>query len=297
MILSFHPLFTGDQNILCAGRKPNADDLAAIRKAAAIIVPHGCPHALYEMARNHCPNVFPNYDARFNYPGKLGQIRLFRQTATAHPASKLYKNVGTYHRQHKAKGPPLPLPLVFKFNWGGQGNTVFLVETGEALNDMLTDAARFEKSGQTGFLLQQYIESGNQTLRVVVIGQQVRSYWRIQSSGGFYASVSKGAVIDSEAAPEQQHKAVARVRRLCRKTGINLAGFDVIFSSKHNDSDPLLLEINYFFGRRGLGGSEAYYRILLEEIRVWLAGLNLVDYVESDSPTSQLHQQDRKFCY
>jgi ribosomal protein S6--L-glutamate ligase len=35
----------------------------------------------------------------------------------------------------------------------------------------------------------------------------------------------------------------------------------------------MLLEINYFFGRRGLGGSEAYYKILLAEIQVWLAGV------------------------
>jgi ribosomal protein S6--L-glutamate ligase len=35
----------------------------------------------------------------------------------------------------------------------------------------------------------------------------------------------------------------------------------------------MLLEINYFFGRRGLGGSEAYYLILLEEIQSWITGL------------------------
>ena len=35
----------------------------------------------------------------------------------------------------------------------------------------------------------------------------------------------------------------------------------------------MLLEINYFFGRKGLGGSEAYYKILHEEIRTWLDGI------------------------
>jgi ribosomal protein S6--L-glutamate ligase len=39
----------------------------------------------------------------------------------------------------------------------------------------------------------------------------------------------------------------------------------------------MLLEINYFFGRKGLGGSENYYRILLAEIRNWLARRNLVE--------------------
>ena len=84
--------------------------------------------------------------------------------------------------------------------------------------------------------------------------------------------MSKGAVIDSEAEPGLQQKAVAVVKELCQKTGINLAGFDVIFSSESDDPAPMLLEINYFFGRKGLGGSEAYYKILQAEIQTWLAG-------------------------
>ncbi len=273
MILSFHPLFTGDQNILCAGREPNAADAATIKKATAVILPQGCPSHLYEVARSHCPHVFPNYDARFDYPGKLGQIRLFRKTATPHPATRVYPTVNTYQRLHGVKNPPLPMPLVFKFDWGGQGDTVFCVETPAQLDDLLSRAARFEKTGQTGFLLQQYIESGNKTLRVAVIGRRVMSYWRLQPPGQFAASVSKGAAIDSKAEPERQHKGVALVRQLCQKTGINLAGFDVIFPSKPHDADPMLLEINYFFGRRGLGGSEAYYRILMEEIQAWIRSI------------------------
>jgi len=109
---------------------------------------------------------------------------------------------------------------------------------------------------------------------VVIIGQRLISYWRIQKNdGGFYSNLGKGAVIDAEGDPEQQHKAVALVKQMCHKTGINLAGLDVIFSSENDDPDPLLLEINYFFGRKGLGGSEAYYRVLLAEIQAWISGL------------------------
>jgi len=32
----------------------------------------------------------------------------------------------------------------------------------------------------------------------------------------------------------------------------------------------LFLEINYFFGRKGLGGSEAYYKLLQQEIDRWI---------------------------
>jgi ribosomal protein S6--L-glutamate ligase len=31
-----------------------------------------------------------------------------------------------------------------------------------------------------------------------------------------------------------------------------------------------MLEINYFFGRRGLGGSDAYYKVLKREIQNWI---------------------------
>jgi ribosomal protein S6--L-glutamate ligase len=60
------------------------------------------------------------------------------------------------------------------------------------------------------------------------------------------------------------------VKNLCKKTGINLAGFDVIFAPVKEYTKPLMLEINYFFGRRGLGGSDAFYEILSREIHNWL---------------------------
>ena len=65
MIVSFHPLFEADKNILCAGREPDADDLKAIKAAKAVILPQGCRQSLYEMARDNCQHVFPDYAARF----------------------------------------------------------------------------------------------------------------------------------------------------------------------------------------------------------------------------------------
>ena len=73
MILSFHPCFEADINIICAGREPDHNDSAAMRSAAAVILPQGCREALYRMAKQNCAHVFPNYDARFEYPGKTGQ--------------------------------------------------------------------------------------------------------------------------------------------------------------------------------------------------------------------------------
>ena len=278
MILSFHPLYEADLNITCAGREPNAEDLAAIQAANAVVLPQGCYRSLYEMARAHCRHVFPNYDARFRYPEKIGQIQLFREFNFTHPASDIFPTVASFQADLKKlpSGRALTYPLVFKLNWGGEGQTVFLIASEDALSRMLEKAAEFENSGQVGFLLQEYIESRGRTLRVVVIGRRFISYWRIQQDdGNFYTNLGRGAVIDAEADPAQQRKGVALVKNLCHKAGINLAGLDVIFPAQTDNPDPMLLEINYFFGRTGLGGSEAYYEILLEEIQSWIAALEL----------------------
>ncbi len=280
MIVSFHPLFEADKNIICAGRQPNEEDLSAIRAADAVILSQGCYRALYEMARENCPHVFPNYDARFKYPGKINQIKLFRKFKISHPASEIFSDVASFQQQYGETSAKLSFdfPVVFKLDWGGEGETVYLINSADNLREILQKIAEYETSGQAGFILQEYIPSNSRTLRVVILGRRVISYWRIQENNdGFYSNLSKGAIIDSEAQPGLQHKAVALVKYLCQKTGINLAGFDVIFSSENGDPDPMLLEINYFFGRKGLGGSENYYRILLAEIRNWLARRNLVE--------------------
>jgi ribosomal protein S6--L-glutamate ligase len=280
MIVSFHPLFEADKNIICAGRQPNEEDLVAIRGADAVILSQGCYRALYEMARENCPHVFPNYDARFKYPGKINQIRLFRKFEISHPASEIFSNVDSFQKQY-GKMPAersFTFPVVFKLDWGGEGETVYLINSADNLQETLEKATDYETSGQAGFILQEYIASDSSTLRIVILGRRVISYWRIQENNdGFYSNLAKGAKIDSEARPGLQHKAIVLVKYLCQKTGINLAGFDVIFSSENGDPDPMLLEINYFFGRKGLGGSENYYRILLTEIRNWLARRNLVE--------------------
>jgi ribosomal protein S6--L-glutamate ligase len=66
---------------------------------------------------------------------------------------------------------------------------------------------------------------------------------------------------------------------ICRKqeleTRINLAGFDLLFPENDPQAGPLFLEINYFFGRQGLGGSLEYYDLFEEGVTTWLSGLGL----------------------
>jgi ribosomal protein S6--L-glutamate ligase len=270
MILSFHPIFNADQNIICAGRKPTPDDRSAIQAADAVILPQGCVQSLYRMARRNCARVFPNYDVRFDYPGKIGQLRLFYENKVNYPASEIFDSVDSFKARYNDALITLPfsLPLVFKFNWGGEGESVFLIHTGEQLQQAIQMAVAFEGTDQMGFIIQEFIPNHNRTLRVVVIGQKRISYWRVQKNRDrFQASLAKGASIDTEADPELQAVAVSETNAFCKKTNIELAGFDFIFSE---DKDPLFLEINYFFGRRGLGGSEKYYQMLVAEITNWL---------------------------
>ena len=274
MIVSFHPLFEADQNIICAGREPGADDLAAVKAAEAVILPQGCRQSLYEMARDNCRHVFPDYETRFNYPGKIGQMRLFQKNGTAHPHAETYASLTDFRRQYgdDPKDVGFDLPCVFKFDWGGEGETVYRIDSREDLKNVLQKAADFEKSGQKGFLIQEYVPIEGKTVRVVIIGRALISYWRIQeSTDAFLSGVSRGARIDAELDPERQNVARVFAKNLCNKTGINLAGFDVIFAPVREYIKPLMLEINYFFGRRGLGGSDAFYEILKREIQNWIA--------------------------
>jgi ribosomal protein S6--L-glutamate ligase len=278
MILSFHPCFSGDTNILCAGREPGAEDLAAIKASDAVILPQGCYQSLFEMAHNNCTNVFPNFNARFKYEGKLGQVKLFEETNVKYPKTETYRSIDDFFKHHRNRKTKLSFdfPFVFKLNWGGEGNQVYLIESYEKFETTLNIAKSYEKSGQTGFLLQEHIETQNRSIRVAVIGQTLISYWCIQkNTERFCTNLAKGAVIDADVDKDLQSLAVSSVKDFCKRTGINLAGFDLLFSSEAEINTPVFLEINYYFGRRGLGGAEKFYEILNAEIKRWIDSLGL----------------------
>lgn len=278
MILSFHPCYEADTNILCAGRDPDEADLSAIRAADAVILPQGCREALYRMARNNCPHVFPNYDARFAYPGKTGQARLFQALDAPHPRTWVFDDT-KHFQDNRSMVTDSTFPLVLKLDWGGEGDTVFLVQSKTHLAHALATAADFERTGQRGFIIQRFVPNANRSLRVVVIGGMQRAYWRVQGTPSvFGTSVAKGAYIDTEAAPDLRRDALRLAHGFCQRSGIDLAGFDFIFEASEASKKkylPLFLEINFFFGRTGLGGSERFYTLLREAIEGWLDSLGL----------------------
>lgn len=273
MIVSFHPIYTADKNIICAGRPPNHSDLDAIRNADAVILPQGCSRALFETAREHCRHVFPNYSVRFNYPGKLGQAGLFDQWSIPHPPTEIFSSVHGF----KSMGTAIPFPWVIKLNWGGEGNTTFLVEDSASRKQILDHIAACERSGQQGFIVQQHIHCRNRSLRIALIGRHLESYWRVQPrKDRFGTALSAGARIDHDADRCLQEAGRSAAKQFAARADLQLAGLDYIFDAGKSDRvEPLLLEINYFFGRRGIGGSDRFYRILIRQIDAWLDRLNL----------------------
>lgn len=273
MILSFHPCFTGDVFINCGGRRLTSEDIAVLKQASVVILPQACKRELYEAATTHCPRVFPDFDTKFAYPGKTGQISLFRRTGTPHPKTHLFSDTADFYAGTGKPGATMPFqfPAVLKLNGADEGYGVFLAKTADELPPLLDLAARAEKTGEAGFIIQEYIETGGRVLRVCVIYKTIRAYWRVsQNPADFRVNLARGAAIDEESFPELRNKGAAAVKDFCEKTGINLAGFDLVFSSSDRTCQPLFLEINYYFGRRGLGGTEKYYHLLTQEIEKWL---------------------------
>ncbi|MFP4476981.1 MAG: RimK family alpha-L-glutamate ligase [Desulfatibacillaceae bacterium] len=276
MIVSFHPMIVAPVNRLCAGRDPGPEELAAIRGATAVILPQACRETLYRMARDNAPLVFPNYDARFAWPGKLGQVRMFRETGLPCPKSVGFFSVEEYRAAEREGSPRLPdFPVVFKFDWGGEGETVFFVEDRTGLDAMMERARQCEASGMFGFLVQEYVPHGGRCLRVVVMHDSLRAYCRVAEDQQV-VSAGRGAEVVFDVEPAVRDAGFAVVRELCRATGIDLAGVDLLYPEVDAAATgPQLIEVNYFFGRRGLGGSDRYYELLENAVDRWLAGHGL----------------------
>jgi ribosomal protein S6--L-glutamate ligase len=166
---------------------------------------------------------------------------------------------------------PHELPFMIKDDRSHEAEGVFFVEGIQPLSAALDFLTHRERSGLSGFVTQAYVPAGGNVLRAVLIGKKVITYWkRPTKSGQTITTINKGAMIDHQWRHELQEKGRAEAQTLARKTGINLAAVDFVFPISEKDPEPLFLEINYYFGRRGLGGSENFYKLLYQAIRGWL---------------------------
>lgn len=268
MILSFNPILKADEHRICAGRKPDAGDLDAIRRASAILLPQGRNEPLYKAAVSSGAPVFPDYTARYSYPGKIGDAKLFRKLGLPHPATKVFNDPDDV-RGNYWQG--LDYPVVVKGDAGGEGEGVHLVHGPDEALPLMHTFAGMRAQGMAGFLVQEYVPNASRSLRVAVLDREYVAYWRVGGPEAFIHNLASGGTIDRESDPALIESGINLVRRLCKASGINLAGVDVIFRS----DKPLVLEINYFFGREGLGGNEGYYAKLQAAANVWLSRLGL----------------------
>ena len=269
MILSFHPCFVADAQIILADRQLNAEDRRLIRMADAIILPQACAPALYKTCTASDAHVFPDYGMRFRYPGKVGQSLLFEKLKIPHPATRRWrtaKRFRDYLNDERASSHQMPFFL--KADKSHEGDGVLLVNDKKSLEAALT---RLEKAGSARFISQELIPCRGNVLRAVVLHREIITYWkRADPSHSDIATVSHGSRVDKKWKPDLQAKGRAQAKWICEETGINLAAFDFVFPMDSLETRPLILEINYYFGRRGLGGSLRYYRLLLKAIQRWL---------------------------
>jgi ribosomal protein S6--L-glutamate ligase len=259
--VSLHHRIRLDENLPPIGP---LDEAAArlIAGAAGVLMPKYCPPGRYRdvtrLARSHFPHLAP----RYAYRGKARQIRLFRRLGVPHPHTVVYPSAAAAAGAGGTGPPPLPFPFVLKGDTGGGGSAVFPVASRADYLRHLAGLPREEP-----VLIQEWIDNAGRDLRVVLMGSRVVSYFRV-GGDSFYNNVSKGARIDYDLLPGRQAEGRNLALDLGRRTGIDLAAFDVMFPSA--GGPPLVVEINFLFGRKGLGGLRGYERMFREAVQEWM---------------------------
>lgn len=270
MIVSFHPCVSADRHVILGDRLPGSRERRLIASADAVILPQGRSEALYRLCRETSVPAFPNYEARLQYPGKIGQSRLFALLGLPHPRTLAWDSLASYLRRYPdLAAAPHPWPFCIKTDHGHEASGIFLVQDAASLAEALDFLERLEWTGQKGFVTQEFVRAPAGTLRVVILGKRTRSYWK-QAPHGHIAALAAGGRVDVNAHPALQAVGRRWARVLSRRGGIDLAAVDMLFPAATQLPRPLFLEVNYYFGRRGLGGSLRYYGLLLEAIQEWL---------------------------
>jgi ribosomal protein S6--L-glutamate ligase len=273
MILSFHPCFEADVQIILGDRSLDPSEHALIRSAKAIILPQGCTKNLFSACARAQKKIFPRYENRFKYPGKMGQSLLFQTVGCPHPKTLRWSSVQQYKETcPRGAGLPHEMPFFFKADKSHEADGVYLATDHRSLSEALDCLMVLETSGLSGFVTQAFVPCGGNVLRAVLIGKQILTYWkRPGNSGGIVTSIARGAMIDHHWRPDLQERGRVEAQALSLETGINLAATDWVFPVGGTDPAPLVLEINYFFARRGLGGTENFYHLLYQAIQDWLS--------------------------
>ncbi|MFP4037885.1 MAG: RimK family alpha-L-glutamate ligase [Desulfobacteraceae bacterium] len=262
--VSLHHRIRLDQNLPPLGPL-DTESVRLISGAAGVLMPKYTSPTRYREVASLASTHFPNLSARFTHRGKARQIELFRALGIPHPRTAIYLSPQDAAADRHRNGPAVRLPFVLKGDAGGGGSAVFPIRS---RTDFLEALEILPQDGPV--LVQEWIENQGRDLRVVRMGGLVKSYFRV---GGacFYNNVSKGARIDFDLRPDQQKEGRAFALDLAVKAGIDVAAFDVMFPAR--GGPPLLLEINFLFGRKGLGGLKGYEQMFRAAVWDWMDGV------------------------
>ena len=270
MILSFHPCITADHQIILGNRQPDSRDEPFISAAELIILPQTCSENLFSMCSESQGSLFPDYRTRFDYPGKAGQSFLFQEAGLPQPKTIRWDSIDHFIKAVE-KSLPHEFPFIIKEDRRHEAEGIHLIKDAGDIEISLNKILKRYKQEETRFISQEFIHCDGNTLRVVIMEDSYISYWkRAGVEGQVITNVSNGAMVDKTWRPDLQETGIRMAEKLARKTGINLAAVDFIFDLEKPDPEPLFLEINYFFGRAGLGGTINYYSLLFRSITRWM---------------------------
>lgn len=274
-IVSYHTGLEAEANFVLISQRPlERADALALASAEAVLLPQVCRSDLCALVAACGVAHFPRPAAHLSLDGKVGNRRLFSGLGLPQPDTvefaSLQQAVEAWQGGHPAvRG--LGTPLVAKGAGDGMGRNVFLVSGPDQLAGL---AGRLETAcprGPQGLVLQRYLPGASE-MRVVLLGSGFRAYWHQPALGEFRANLNQGGGWRSDGPAHELEAGLALARRLQDAAGIDIAGVDIIFPA---GGGALLLEVNFYFGRQGLGGGEIYMGMYLEAVRAWLVGLGL----------------------
>ena len=258
--VSFQPTVPMEENLPPYIDPADPAVVGLLKQAAGVLLPQYVTQWRYSELTRHARAWFPRLNARFAHYGKTRQILLFRKIGVRHPESLTYSTPAQLYEDFLENGSPWGYPLVLKGDTGGGGSFVYPIYRAADLPQYV-DRLPPDRPA----LIQRWVEHGGKDLRVVVYGSHTVTYFRV-GGGQFYNNVCRGGQLDHAGWPQLQERGSAVVLSFCDRAGIDVAGFDLMFP---DEGEPVFVEINYHFGRKGLGGTKGHKSHLLRAIQAW----------------------------
>lgn len=274
-LCSYHPAIEAEVNLLLTSQRPlDEHDQQAVASAGAVLLPQAPRVDLHDLVRAHAKPHFPNMDIQLSLDGKVGNHRLFTRLGLDQPQTAEFPDLKAAAKAWREGAVPGNggLPLVAKGASGGEGRNVFLAQNPE---ELLALGPRLETScrrGPQGLVLQEFIDTNGRDVRVIFIGGWQDAFWRVAKDGEFRSNLSQDGRIERQGNQTELLAAVELAEQLREAAHLDVAAVDLVVEP---GGRPLLLEINFAFGREAIGGTDRFLALYLHAVRGWLTGLGL----------------------